>query len=65
LTIAALLAFLGWVAWAMPVEDMAGAPAVDADAFWAAVGFGLLASCGLRAARFIARKAKGRSHGHF
>jgi predicted tellurium resistance membrane protein TerC len=56
LTIAALLAFLGWVAWAMPVEDMAGAPAVDADAFWAASGVSLLACMTVQAIRALSRK---------
>lgn len=64
-SIAALLAILAWAAWAMPVKDMANAPAVDGDVFWAAVGVGLLASCGWWLVRYIARKAKGRPRGHF
>lgn len=56
LTIAALLAFLGWVAWAIPVQDDAAPPAIDGDAFWAATTACLAACLAFRAIRAASRK---------
>jgi hypothetical protein len=59
LTIAILLAFLAWVAWAMPLYDRADQPAIDGGVFWAAVAVGVIVSAAWWMIRYLARKAKG------
>lgn len=59
LTVALLMAFCAWVAWATPLRDLEEGPLVDGSVFWAAVAVGLFASLAWWVVRFIARKAKG------
>jgi hypothetical protein len=58
LSIALLLAFLCWVAWAMPLYDRGDGPLVGPELLWWAVAFGLLVSLTSWAIHAVARTRK-------
>lgn len=64
LSVVAILAFMAWVAWAVPSRPMEAEPSDAGLVFQSAVAIGVVGSLAWSAVHRIARKTKGRPHGH-